>query len=454
MKNLFLLSIALSFLFTFSSCKKNEGPKMANGLSKFTVKVVKRIPEQGVIAWDPPLNLYNSDTIKYKVFLENILVDTILEQTSFTFNKLSGDSSYDGRVLAFTKNGDSVSATFHFEKVQQYVAFNCGDYFEVYNLYSGKRLWHYKWLSGARDEGSPTIVGDTVFFSNKYLSLGNTLRAYNLKTGKEIWGALPAYGTYGSLIYNASPVYSNGKIIVATDYGIVAFNSKSGEILWTYKLPKLRTFPIVENGKVFAGSDVVLVAIGEMNGQLNWSFAGAPCRRPLPYKNSLILGTNNGLYSLDQISGKVLWQKPFPNTSFAASGNVIIGFLDQDGLYALSPTTGATIWKESLSWLDGIGLAVTDSMCYYADGGNGKTVALKSSTGEKVWEAPTGRNAPYGIIKNQLVVAANKGFLFYDIMNGNKIGAITLSGLEYDMGPMTIHINDTTYYSIGHSNFR
>lgn len=458
MKYLLLSACAFCLLFTFSSCKKNQETHELHGLSDFTVTVIKRIPEQGIISWSVPMNIYNSDTIKYKVFLEDKIIDSNLVKTLYTLNNLSGDTLYHGKVIAYTKNGDTVSAPFVLEKVHGYIAFNSENHFEVYNLYSGKRIWNLNWDIYMYVDGSPTIIGDTVFFSNSSLSIGNTLKAYNLKTGQPIWNTLPANGKYLSLCPGTSPVYSNGKIIVATRYGIIALRSATGEILWTYSLPNQtangNSIPIVENGKVFVGGDGVLVAVNENDGTLVWSFTGRICKRPLPYNNSLIIGTNDGMYSLDQMTGKVLWQHPFSNVSLLVSDNVLLCFLESDGLYALSPASGATIWKKSLDWLLGIGLTIGNKMCFYTDNGNIKTIALKSSTGEVVWDVPVLPSSNLIFAKNQLIAASGHNITLFNALDGQIIKNIPLKYLDHDIGPYTVQLNDTTYYSIGHGNYR
>lgn len=457
---LFICFASLGFI----SCKKSEntnspagGGGTVNNLSSFTVSVLERGAQYANISWTESINLTGPDTVKYKLFLNNRLIASNLINRTYHFTNLSGDTAYNGKVFAYTNSGDTISASFNLEKVQGVIAFNSDNNFEVYNIYSGTRLWSRAWYIYGYTDGSPTIIGDTIFFSNASLSTGNTLYAYSIKTGQQIWGALPAYGIYSSLSNATNPVYSNGKIIVSTSYGVIAINSGNGQILWTYSLPNSslsgNTIPIAANNKVFVGGDGVLVALNENTGQLAWQFAGYPGKRPLPLNNALIVGTNNGLYSLNQNTGAVIWQKPFPNIPFVESDNVLIGFVGSDALYGLSATDGSTKWRIGLDWLLGVGLAVGNKMCFYTDNGNNKMTAIRSATGQLVWEVPfSGGNLIYA--KNQIISTGTNTVSFQNALTGSFINSVYLNSLSHNIGAATIRLNDTTYFNCYHGNFR
>lgn len=461
MKFAFFSVLSALVLFSIMSCTKNndiDNTITQIGLTPFIVTVVERIPQRGIISWTQSTNLGNADTINYKVFINGRMADSNLLKTKDTLYNLSGDTMYVGKVIAYNKRGDTISAPFVFDKVQEFIAFNSEKYFEMYNLSSGIRMWNKIWNIYTYEDGSPTIVNDTIYFSNKNLSIGNTLFSYNFKTGKQIWSAIPYTGINSNLAEYTNPVYSNNKIVVATQYGIVALNAKTGQTLWTYNHPHNRatSTPVVTNNKVFVGGNDDFVAVDENTGIPIWHFPiGPSAKRPLCINNLIVLETAGKIYALDQNSGKTIWQKALSaDFSPVISDSVLITFVSGDGIYGLSPTTGNTVWHSGADWLSGISLTVGNGNCYFTDYGNNKIVALKSKTGKQIWETTNPGNGNLIFAKNKLFTANSNTVFTYNANNGSLITSVYLSRLSHAIGAFTIQLNDTTYYSNEHGNYK
>ena len=458
----FILSIIV--LFSIFSCQKTDSNtgNSNHSLTPFTVTVLKRIPTTGIINWTESMNYYNSDTVKYKVFLNNRLFDSNLVRTKDTLIGLSGDTLYYGKVIAYTKTGDTASAPFVLDKIQEYIAFNSENNFEVFNLSSGVRMWSKSWNIYSYYDGSPTIVGDTIFFSNNQLSIGNTLFANNIKTGQNIWSAIPYGGANTTLVERTNPVYDNGKIFVSAQYGLTSINANTGQVLWTYANSSLYSTPIISNDKIFVSSiSQRMLAVDKSNGVLSWQFpVGQTDIRPLLMQNLLLFGTISGnVYCLNQSNGNIIWQRTFPGNnsteSMLAINNIIVIFVNQDGFYGLNPQNGNILWHSDVGWLSYPSITKGNGYIFYSDNSRNKIVAINPTSGNTMWEV----NAGYGeydliYAKRKIYTSDYNNIYIRDATNGQGVNTIFLQGLIPAIGKTTIRINDSTYYTFNHGNFK
>ena len=121
-----LLLAASIVLTTYCSCTKSpDSPVLPKQhlLTSFEVTVVERVPDHAVITWSESLNVATSDSIKYKIFLNDSLIDSNLINRKDILKELSGTKEYNGKVFAYTASGDTVSAQFFLEKVDGIIVF-------------------------------------------------------------------------------------------------------------------------------------------------------------------------------------------------------------------------------------------------------------------------------------------------------------------------------------------
>jgi outer membrane protein assembly factor BamB len=467
MRRYIAILISCTILLIASCTKPNDqtGNRQTGSiLTPFRVTVLDRTVSQASIIWTESLNLGSVDTVKYKVILNNRLVDSNLTRTHDTLRNLSGDTAYAGVVWAYTKNGDTASANFVLDKVQEYIAINAQNQFIVCNLNSGVKMWAYGWNGGINTTGSPTIAGDTVFFCSAY-NTGNKLFAYNFKTGKQIWSAFPYPGP--SLATSTNPVYHNGRLIVATSTGLVAVNSSTGAIVWSKSMGfsfNVST-PVVANNKIFISSGNTLMAISETNGDVLWNFPIYDISsRPLCVNNLLVFGTNGKNYALDQTSGAIVWEKNFTTPSrtydtYIVSpmliDNKIISFVSADGFYCLNPLNGKTIWYEQADWMPTTSMTKGNGKLFYMDYDRLKIVALNASTGALDWEVDSQQYGQLLFAKNRLHNANGyESMNILDPSTGKTLKHIYFRFLGSDTFNYTLRLNDSSYYIQTHSNFQ
>ena len=226
-------------LITYFSCTKSPDLPIPLGqhlLSSFEVTVLERVPDHAIIAWTESSNVGNSDTVKYKIFLNNNLIDSNLVTRRDTLKGLSGTKEYNGKVLAYTSSGDTISAPFFLEKIDGMVVFGSADdaMFRANNLFSGTLLFKTPTYSNGQYStpvfSAPVISNDTAFISNNQ-STQYSLESFNLNTGKMIWEALP-YSAGDNGFINSEITYHMGKLYASTRDGVISMNASNGQILW------------------------------------------------------------------------------------------------------------------------------------------------------------------------------------------------------------------------------
>lgn len=442
----------------FCACQKTDSPDENNrigALTPFSVSVLNRTPPMAIINWTDAVDLVNGNPVRYKIYLNNTLVDSNLTRTRDTLTGLSGDIQYSGKVLAYTAQGDTASATFILEKVQAYIAYNSSSVFQVNDLYSGTRLWSKTWPSSSFYDGSPTIVGDTVYFSNNNLgSIYDNLYAANLKTGAPIWS-----GKY-LLEPNTNPVVDNDKLFVSTFQGLVSLNRHTGSLNWIFNDAYLYSTPVVTADKVFVfTARQYMLAINKSNGTLAWQFPSEQSDiRPLVIPGLLVYGTVDGrVYALNQSNGTLAWQKNFPVSYFTGpvylDNNVLIVYAGQDGLYGLNPTNGNTIWYRRSDWLSEPFLARSPGIIYFNDQDLSKLSAINTANGSILLE--TTCNEFQLFYANQKIYSIGDRKIYTrDASNGQVIDLVHMAGIPYYITRPTIRINDNTYFLFEHGNYK
>ena len=97
------ITIVLLAVLINACTKNNDRTDNILGVTPFTVDVVQRNSTQAIIQWTESINLNinNSDTVKYKVIINNRIVGTNIIILRDTIDNISPDTTYNGRVLSF-----------------------------------------------------------------------------------------------------------------------------------------------------------------------------------------------------------------------------------------------------------------------------------------------------------------------------------------------------------------
>ena len=460
---LFLVSCSRDPLITTNPASNPNQPRRLP-LGPFSVTVVDRAPATAIIVWDEVVNLNDNDTVKYKIKLNNKIVDSNLIRLTDTIRNLSQDTAYTGRVYAYTKSGDTVSAPFFLEQLAGFIFFGDDDYtIQCYNIYSGNRVWRTQSIASSRFYGMPTIANGVLYING---SQSGTW-AFDAKMGAKIWNA-----TFSSRYPNGSsvnPVYVNGKLYTVMPGGIYSLNSSNGSVVWSYPLTEdFEVNPVMAGNLLItarAASSSTILAINIQTGLKAWEFVigTSICQNPVVHTNALIFGGQDGkIYALDCTTGKLIWSRDFSvnysnkgasSTSPVTYQNLVIVNNGNSGYYGLNAATGATVWNYNPGTPNTSSPAIGNDKMYFAvdDYPDSKAVALLAATGQLVWERmlPTGKAWPSPIFaKNRLYFGNNltSGYGTLVLNAGTGTLLMRLAGNVYQRGKETIVDSDTTHY--------
>jgi len=250
----------------------------------------------------------------------------------------------------------------------------------AYNIATGKRVWSLP-TTGA-DQAPATVVGHTV-----YLASGNRrFYALSLQTGHVYWAI-----DLGHYVSRSSPrvlghyAYMGG----AGPLGVVAVNLQSHTLAWQ------RTIP------------------GVLQGLDDTPMAVTPDR--------LITAALTGL-----------------------SGSASNGRRDAARLYALDPTTGATVWSRTLAegpapQFKATGTpTVYSGVVYVGNAINGRVVALSLQSGALLWSIHVGSpvTRPPAVISGRIEVLTKTGDLVALSLRGKMLSCIQLGHWVNTYGPV------------------
>lgn len=260
-------------------------------------------------------------------------------------------------------------------------------------------LW--TWIGPSSNfRGTPVIAEGIV-----YTAIYDGVYALDETTGVELWQR--QVGTTGDQI-TGGPTFADGKLYVGTDDGyLYCLNATNGQPIWPVPFEatdtgRIETSPVVGNGKVYFGTadtsetDWFLYAVDAATGEQVWRYTGAGNSiRSSPAIDGtwIFFGCDDGvLYALNDTgnSCQVKWsyetksQNDFLSTPCVSGDKVFFGTSDEDhSIFALNKTTGAMIWKYTLSvWLRTVNsVAVANDVVYFAPyypSGCSRAYALKA----------------------------------------------------------------------------
>ncbi len=215
-------------------------------------------------------------------------------------------------------------------------------------LYSGKGLDDLGKLEVSEGiSGIPALLGDTLFVSSARGK--NGLVAYNARSGEIIWEKR-------GLLSESAPLAMDGRVFHAALNGRLIAYDTNGEQLWENHLEHAIRAPLAgQDGKL-----VVATADGEVrcyhmqNGTLAWAInlASAVLAAPMIYENNVYLPAYDGsLHAINLDSGERVWRKelgtPIYYSPSGVDGVLYIG-LPNRLVLALDAADGNEIWRSEL----------------------------------------------------------------------------------------------------------
>ena len=232
------------------------------------------------------------------------------------------------------------------------------------NAATGATLWSK--VLGTYLRASPVVVAGVIYIGT---SNGN-FYAVQASTGAILW----TYAASGDQFFNNSAAIVGNTVYVGSGSGkIYALNASTGAVLWTYVTGGAITgAPSVVNNVLYSGSlDQKVYAIkaaGPDAGLLLWSVpTGSYALRDAAVASGVVyIGADNSMYAFDARTGAQRWRFQASGNvgSSAVAGGVVYFSSDDDGLYALSASSGNVL----ASGVAGFGFlggpAVSDGVLY------------------------------------------------------------------------------------------
>ena len=176
------------------------------------------------------------------------------------------------------------------------------------------------------------------------------------------------------------------------------------ELLY-YQRQEWATAAIAPDGSLFVGSSAGAFFCFEVDGKRRWraQLEGAISSEPLYdfTTDTVFVGADDGkMYALDTVTGKTRWRYVTQGVVVPrpiVSEGLVIFSTSEDRVYALNATDGSWKWqygreKPDYFTIQGYsGVTVSEGLTFVGFS-DGTLVALKSATGELIWERPLAGN--------------------------------------------------------------
>ncbi len=292
-----------------------------------------------------------------------------------------------------------------------------------------------------------------------HLALGATL--------KTIWSADAGAGSSKSGKLTASPIVYDGKVFTLDAAGKVsAFAASGGSLVW-----KMSTVPATEKdhegyggglaadgGRLYAATGYgTVVALDPKTGKQLWEKnVGVPVRSsPTAAGERLFLTTIEGqVYALNGADGTELWTFRgiadraglVGNASPAIEGDVVIVPYPSGDVVALKTSTGQAMWNESLARtrvtsslaaMSDAARPVIDGGTVFAVGHAGRMIATSARTGDRQWSLSIpGTQAPQVAGDTVFVVDTQGQLIALTKRDGKTLWSTKLQGGPLWSGPV------------------
>ena len=249
--------------------------------------------------------------------------------------------------------------------------------------------------------------------------------------GKVRWTVVTPAPFYAGVLIRDGVVYSPGG-----DGVLRAIKADTGAILWTYDCgEELVTVPVLAEGKVLVASQsATLYAVEAADGKWVWQYRRTPpvgfilrgASTPVVRDGMVYLGFSDGhAAALDAKTGAAAWDRvlstgtQFIDVSstpgFDSAGHLIVASY-KDGLFALDPKTGDTLWQSTAQGLAYV--LVKGSVIFAA--GEDRVGAYSAENGKNIWIAqlPDRAGQQPAFSSGLLLVPTGKSLLFMDPVTG------------------------------------
>jgi outer membrane protein assembly factor BamB len=237
--------------------------------------------------------------------------------------------------------------------------------------------------------------------------------------------------------FSAGVLIRDGVVYVPGGDGVLrALKADTGALLWTYDCgEELVTVPVLAEGHLLVASQsATLYAVNAADGKWLWQYRRTPpagfilrgASTPVVRDGVVYLGFSDGhAAALDAKTGTAVWDRvlstgtQFIDVSstpgFDSAGHLIVASY-KDGLFALDPKTGDTVWQTGAS---GLAYVLVRGSVIFASGED-RIGAYSSETGKNVWitQLPDKAGQQSAMASGILLVPTGKSLLFIDPVTG------------------------------------
>lgn len=219
------------------------------------------------------------------------------------------------------------------------------------------------------------------------------------------------YSTDGNNFESASGVSGNEAIYLSTNSGKMYAFDDSGNLMWNKILGESATAPAYSNEHIFVATDGVLYSINA-NGDIEWSFDACVSSRPAVNGDTVIVGTEDGLYCISAVNGKEIWH--FETNTTAYPSNVInkkVYAVSGNTCYAVDVRNGKNIWTFEAGGVMTSPPYADENGIYFGSWDN-NLYALSPDDGDLKWKYEVG----WGI---DTTPVSDKNLVFFGSMDNN-----------------------------------
>jgi outer membrane protein assembly factor BamB len=299
---------------------------------------------------------------------------------SYTFDKeelcgIEVEKSYNNSSRIFVT---SSVRDFFFDKV----------FVRCFDRY-GNQSW--EWQAEFQTISAPTVYEEALYFTVD----SEVLISLNSKNGSENNRA-----KISSSVSFAAPNFQNGLMFIPGNGSYVLAITPNGSLRWQFQSDQDAWFNksfCFTNKIVFAsGSNGILFALNQVDGTKLWKKSVVPTTKPLSPPatdgEKVYVGAEDGLHSLDTITGVEVWRFPTKRSVTAQPyilDEVVYATCHDNNLYALNVNTGDMLWKhqmESSIKLSPLVLKIgeQDKLRIYILDRGGNFVALENKLSQEV----------------------------------------------------------------------
>jgi len=265
------------------------------------------------------------------------------------------------------------------------------------------------------------------------------------KTGKTVW-KFEVEGKPTGRGSSSTPAAANNRIYAALSTGLYCVNQKDGTLVWKAPLTGRggpASSPLVVDGKVYLQQNF-LTAFDSESGEILWTNKEANGSNPSPaYWQSgdstvIICNASKEIVGVDAASGKTLWKHPGGgNASPTVSGDYLVVPSGLDGrslaAFKLSPTAAKELWVKDFRTLRYHSSPIIhDGYAYYL--GSKRHLCINLESGEIAWERDANNTISSPLLSDgKLVVYDKNGGMLtmikadpedYTALGTAKIGAL------------------------------